>query len=71
MKYKVIVTSYYPERKVSGEPVFEHLRAVEDILNLKNISKETKADLAGYSLKEMHTTSTGERIVYTIILQKE
>ena len=70
MEYKVLVTSYYTERKIPEGPNFDSLRAVEDILNRK-LSKKVKAELVGFKFKEMHTTSTGERIVYTIVLQKD
>ena len=70
MEYKVLVTSYYTERKIPEGPNFDSLRAVEDILNQK-LSKKVKAELVGVKLKEKHTPSPDERIVCAIVCQKD
>jgi len=70
MEYKVMITSY-GTRKVPNIPKYDELRGLEDLLNHEVTPVSEKTSLKGFTVKEMHATPMGERIVYTVVFQKE
>lgn len=69
MEYKVLVTTYSLEKKLSKLTggYWDNLKLIEDILN----GKKSKKDYEGFKLREIIPTPMGNRIVYTLVLEKE
>ena len=70
MEYRVLVKSYEPERWNATRNDYEHLKALEDILNHNVAPASEKESLKDIEVREIIPTVFGAKIDYTILLER-
>jgi len=70
VEYKILVKSYEPEKWNAAGNDYEHLKALEDILNHNVAPASEKEALKDFEVKEIIPIVFGAKIFYTIILEK-
>lgn len=71
MEYKAVIMSYSVERTKTEPANYRPLKQLEDLLNNKVSPVSDRAELKGFTVKEIHATPMGEKIIYTVVFQKE